>query len=386
MLPSDRLTHPRAALIAWSSLLLLCAVAAVACSDDIPEWSTNSETIETSRLPTQTYVPLDGVRSPLQGPLHYSSWLTQHVHAYSAVSYFIVEPAASYGVLEFAVACTQGRVEFHMFGPKETAADSFAVEVRIDADSAIQQRWQGVGSRGLELTGEDARSFYAKLRFAAHLSIAVPELGIGPAKVPVGQLFNTPLQDNLDYCGDYHPTERRVAEPTHVPLTGVSGAVSPYLTYKAVESAFGSRIILTSSVRIAPLQADESVPGLRLVLLCSAAGQLLVRIEGLNREHASNDPFGFIVTMDDSNATKSELWVSGDGEKAVADVEEGGLLVGMLLADSLTLQVPDLEIGPVVFDLTGLFETPIQSNLDHCGAYAERESPVLRRTLLRRTS
>lgn len=374
MLPSDALTLPRAALIAWSSLLLLCAVAAVACNDDIPEWSTDSETIETSRLPTQTYVPLDGVRSPLRGPLHYSSWLTQHVNAYSAVSYFIAEPAASYGVLEFAVGCTQGGVEFHMFGPQETAADSFAVEVRIDADSAIQQRWQGVGSRGLELTGEDARAFYAELRFAEHLSITVPELRIGPAEVPVEQLFTTPIQDNLDYCGDYHPTERRVAQPTHVPLTGVSGAVSPYLTYEAVESAFGSRIILTSSVRVAPLQADESVPGLRLVLLCSAAGQLLVRIEGLSLEHVSNGPFAFIVTMDDSVATKSEWRVSSDGEEVVADFQAGGLLGGMLLADSMTLQIPDLEIGPVVFDLTGMMETPIQGNFDHCGAYAENKS------------
>ncbi len=373
-LRSYRGSHPRAAWIAWSSLLLLCAVAAVACSDDIPEWPTDSPAIETARLQPQTYVPLVGVQSPFQGPLHYASRLVQAGYVHSGVSYLIAEPAARYGVLEFAVTCTHGTVKFQMIGPREIAVDSFTVEVDIDGGSAEQQRWQGVGSHGLELIGEDAQSFYVALRFAEHLSITVPELGIGPAKVPVGQLFATPLQGNLDYCGDYHPTERRVAEPTHVPLTDVSGSVSPYLTYEAVESAFGSRTILTSSVRLEPLQADESAPGLRLVLLCSGVGHLHVRFEGLSPELVPNGPFELIVTIDDSLATKSEWWVSNDGEEVVADVGESSPFAGMLLADSMTLQIPDLEVGPVVFDLTGLLETPIQGNFDHCGAYAENKS------------
>ena len=373
MLPSDGLTHPRAAWIAWSSLLLLCAMSIAACSDDIPEWSTDSPAIETPRLPAQSYVPLAHVRSPLQGALRYASWLGQANNVDSAVSYLIAEPTSSYGVLVLGAACSQGGIELYMFGPKETAADAFVVEVSIDGGNPERQRWLGVGSLGLELVGEDAQSFYSELRFAEHLSVAVPELHIGPADVPVSQLLNTPLHDNLDYCGDYHPTERRVAEQTHVPLTGVSGAVSPYLTYEAVESAFGSRTILTSSVQVAPLQADESVPDLRLVLLCNAAGQLLTRFEGMSPEHVSSIPFEFIVTMDDSVETKSEWWVSSDGEEVVADVGSGGLIAGMLLAGSMTLQVPDLDIGPVIFDLTGLLETPIQGNFDHCGAYAENK-------------
>lgn len=58
----------------------------------------------------------------------------------------------------------------------------------------------------------------------------------------------------------------------------------------------------------------------------------------------------------------------------VADHEEIVLLAGLLLADTMTLTSPDLNpdlnIGQVVFDLTGLFDTPVQGNIDHCGAYA----------------
>ena len=54
----------------------------------------------------------------------------------------------------------------------------------------------------------------------------------------------------------------------------LSGAVSSDLTFEAVESAFGSRSILISSARVASLKADQSVPDLRLVLLCSGAGRL----------------------------------------------------------------------------------------------------------------
>ena len=99
MLPSDGLTPPKSAWIAWSSLLLLCVIAIAACSDDIPARSTESETIETPRLPAQTYVPLAHVRSPLQGALRYASWLGQANNVDSAVSYLIAEPTSSYGVL-----------------------------------------------------------------------------------------------------------------------------------------------------------------------------------------------------------------------------------------------------------------------------------------------
>ena len=78
--------------------------------------------------------------------------------------------------------------------------------------------------------------------------------------------------------------------------------------------------------------------------------------------------------MDDSIATKSDFRVSSDGEEVAAYIGGGGLGAGMLLGDSMTLQIPDLEVGPVVFDLTGLLETPIQGNFDHCGAYAENKS------------
>ena len=54
----------------------------------------------------------------------------------------------------------------------------------------------------------------------------------------------------------------------------LSGAVSPDLTFEAVESAFGSRSILTSSARVASLKVDQSVPDLRLALLCSGAGRV----------------------------------------------------------------------------------------------------------------
>ncbi len=58
----------------------------------------------------------------------------------------------------------------------------------------------------------------------------------------------------------------------------------------------------------------------------------------------------------------------------VADHEEIVLLAGLLLADTMTLTSPDLNpdlnIGQVVFDLTGLVDTPVQGNIDHCGACA----------------
>ena len=45
--------------------------------------------------------------------------------------------------------------------------------------------------------------------------------------------------------------------------------------------------------------------------------------------------------------------------------------MGLLLADTMTITIPQLAIGPVTFDLRGMFDTPVQGNLDHCGNYAQ---------------
>ena len=75
--------------------------------------------------------------------------------------------------------------------------------------------------------------------------------------------------------------------------------------------------------------------------------------------------------MDSAQTTTTDWWFMSDGEQVTADPDGSLVLPGLLLAETMILAIPHLQIGPLEFDLCGLFETPVQGNIDHCGHYAD---------------
>ena len=304
-------------------LSLLCAVAIAACTDEIAELPAVSQEQKAARLAPQSYAPLVDVGSPIRGSVHYASWLG-HGIVESSVVLLAPEPNARYGALRFGVACVQEGIQIDLLGLSRVGAGEVEVELSIDGTNSQTQIWQEAGVLGLQLVGEQAQALYADLRPAQQLSITIPAYKIGPLDLAISEIFETPLQESLDYCGDYHPTERRVVEPTHVPIVGVNGSATPYLTFQAVESEFGSRSVLTTSIRLAPIEAPESARDLRFLLLCNGAGQFRIRLVGLSGKYVSAESIQVLETLDNSVATTSRWWITSDGDDVVADTTELG--------------------------------------------------------------
>lgn len=353
-------------------LLLLSTVTGAACADDDGDSSLSPRQQEQERLPRSTYAPVVNVYSPSMGAVSYGSWLEGRGGVGSSVVILVREPSARYGALHLQIACLQDEINIFLFGlPDAASPDQVEVVLAFDLGSPQTQFWQGAGVLGLELTGDPADELYAVLRHVQRLSVTVPEVGVGPTEFPVAQLFDTPIQGNLDYCGDYHPSEWRLHEPKYVPLVGVSGKAGEHLTYEASERDFGGRSVLSTVVQVAPMRASDAVSNVRLTLSCRVSGNIEVQLEGLPRREQTSQFVAVTMTMDEGEPTTDVWWIETSADSVVADTESYGLLSGVLLAETMTLSIPDLDIEYAEFDLRGLFHTPLQGNLDHCGRYDE---------------
>lgn len=355
------------ALLRGFGALLFC-VSAVACDDGVDPAETNSQP-QAARLPPNTYVPLVDASSPNRGSVHFASWLW-HNDVRSSFVLVVTNPVARYGALRLAIACAEGELSVYLAGIPDVGGGEVEVELRMDLDERHTQSWQGDGVLGLSLGGEPARAMYEKLRGAELLELAIPEIQLGPTSIPIGELSRTPIIDNLDYCGDYHPTERRVVEPDYEPVVDLAGTAGPHLTYESIEETFGSRTILTTTVRLASYTKDETASEVELVLFCSDSGRIGILLEGLPDDTPSG-PIAVALTMDDAMTTTDDWWFLNQGERVTGDAEGFSLLPALLLADHMSLSIPRLGIGPLDFDLRGMFETPVQGNIDQCGHYAE---------------
>jgi hypothetical protein len=351
------------------ALILALWCAAAACDDEAEDDDATSQQ-QVERFPPKTYVPLVDAYSPIRGTVHYGSWLWQG-DVDSSFALIVPDPVASYGALRFEVGCSKGEMYAYLAGVGDVGSGKVEVELSIDLDESETQRWQGDGVLGLSLGAESARALFERLRDAEQLELTILELRPGPTSIPIGELSRTPIIANLDYCGDYHPIEHRIVEPDYEPIVGLIGSVGPHLTYESIEKAFGSRSILTTTVKVASYTEDEAAIDLRLAITCNDSGRIGIRLEGLPVDTSTAEPIPVSITMDDASATTDDWWFVNDGGRVVADAGEIALLPALLLADHMTLAIPLLGIGPLEFDLSGMFETPVQGNIDHCGHYAE---------------
>ena len=89
-----------------------------------------------------------------------------------------------------------------------------------------------------------------------------------------------------------------------------------------------------------------------------------------------------VTLLINGEPTQTASWrlipsVDSDGTvlaHAVSPPDDALLLHQLRNASSLTATIDGSGLGPITFDLTGMFDTPIQENIDECGNYVEGES------------
>ena len=221
---------------------------------------------------------------------------------------------------------------------------------------------------------EDWRSYvifeadYGMLRDGSVLEI---ELSTGPVirtSYDLTSLFNTPVQPNIDNCGEEPWPQQR----TYVPLVNAQDVHSSTVSYRTDSIREGG---LWTQVEVRA-QGSESPDGaLTLLMSCQGTnGSQRLSMRGLSGIEGFETAVSLAI---DDGASQVLNWrVSTWEETGQRPIWiEGGREIALLRgASTVTVEVLAAGLGPVTFDLDGFFDTPVQGNIDECGYYKPGET------------
>ena len=180
------------------------------------------------------------------------------------------------------------------------------------------------------------------------------------------------MQENFDNCGKWKAGASNEIEYDYVPVTG-GERLSATLSYGADRLSNGN---ISSSVN-KDVFLDGAFQGrLRFTSGCWNSQGLDLRIDGLLESDATSHR---VTVRIDDQAEVVEVWHSWNenGRQMVSPRDDLGLLQRLKGASSVTFTVEGSDLTPVTFDLTGVYDTPIQGNLDNCGMYKQGETREL---------
>ena len=165
-----------------------------------------------------------------------------------------------------------------------------------------------------------------------------------------------------------------------MPLVNVNGQVSESIWYYVKQ---WDDQITSTVTSISDTVGYEDVP-VGLAYSCSQGERTVLSFEIFS----PLEPGEYDVTFSlDGSAAEAATWTS---EPAGFSFSSGEILNSRVLArdlsllierlrgaSSLTIEIPATGLGPITFDLAGMFDTPIQENIDECGNYKPGETREL---------
>ena len=268
--------------------------------------------------------------------------------------------------VHFDVTCQEGLI-FLQVGNLPQAEDGYyldAVKVSIDGGE-----WDLLGS-SIQVTDSGwvytyLPLDYERLRGGESLDIEIWIDGVFRSSFDLAALFDTPVQANIDNCGV------PVWPSTYVPLVDVNGnqgelRYSAYHWRDEVHTYIRNRVSVDDAPR-GHLDFEYACYGDRRVtfdafeLTDAESRNVMLQIDGVE---LPAEPW------------RQETWSFSDGTEAAAvyapDVH--GLMGQLRGASSLTVTIDGSGLPPVTFDLAGMFDTPVQDNIDMCGSYKPGET------------
>ena len=252
------------------------------------------------------------------------------------------------------------------------ATDQVEVLWSVDDDETISEIWQVETIEGSHsyINAPFAPGMLRTLRDSSSFTFWVNAAGIRSVTLDLSNTFDTPVQGNIDNCGDYVEGETREIEHDYVPVVNLGGH-SGNASYSAQEH--DGRI--HSSVTTRSTTTDASAPALELAMACGT--ELGINIRSLPL--IEGDRFPLTIRIDDGPPITMDWHFHGTEQFTAAwppqTPHDSYSLAQMLRgAKTLTVESPDHWDGPVTFDLDGFFDTPVQENLDNCGKYKAGET------------
>ena len=271
--------------------------------------------------------------------------------------------------------CYGGR-QFNIFvsglpiGPGE-----HVVRSRLDDGAWVEERWSTRidGSGNTVADVGTIQGDYDRLLEAQTLELEFPSTPVMRRSFDLNALFDTPVQTNFDNCGAPLWTQ----DTTYVPILA-RGQTSGSISYRALMAQANDLVYseISNHVSFPGAQGDR----LGVEIGCNEGGSRFVRVGWFKASETET----LDVTLEiDGREYEAEPWrvltwtTESDSWAAAQSPESSRLIARLRNASSLTVTIDGTDLPPMTFDLTGMFDTPIQENIDECGFYQPGETREL---------
>lgn len=202
----------------------------------------------------------------------------------------------------------------------------------------------------------DVERTIERLRQAKHLSVGLGHAESMPVSFELAHLFATPIQPNIDHCGNH-------AEPDWRPITDAPRVEQELGAYYGVLYREWNGFLRDSHVKTIAIDSAPAAAGSPFTLLMTCNSRVLTF--QLERLPDVGNPTSIRLRLDGGDPFEVPV--------SVFDIWDGTTLVALnpdldALRQGTTLQ---FEIGTDrqargTFNLAELFGTPIQTNFDNC--------------------
>ena len=266
--------------------------------------------------------------------------------------------------------CDSGRnLNIHV-SPLPIGAGEHTVRSRIDDGEWVEERWTTWDHDGEIYTNRAAiQGSYDRLRQAQTLVLEFPSTPAVRRSFDLTALFDTPVQTNIDNCGVPLWTQ----ETNYVPILA-RGQTSAHVSYRVhVEESGGINSVVSNEVSLPGAFEDR----LDFEIACFESGVQNVRFWWFKATEADT----LDVTLEfDGGESETEPWelfdwnIDSDSWSGVDSHNPSRLIARLRGASSLKVTIHGANLPTTTFDVTGMFDTPIQENIDECGFYQPGET------------
>ena len=264
----------------------------------------------------------------------------------------------------FSMTCNT-RTLTYLIEPLPDVGAPTSIRLRIDDGEWFEQRvWIYPGEDGAFTAAFNADP--ERFRQGTVLEFEIGQEQPFQGSLDLGVLFDTPIQVNFDNCLIPYWTTPKA----YVPVADHEGDAPPNIRYFTVQDEDGS----VSTVILA--QANEHPEfgaEFRLRTQCQSGSVLTAFVE----VPLSLEAREVYVTMTiDDGLPETSLWYTQvvSSDTLILPPSAARLTSQIREASVVVLEIPELSAEPFVVQVSAMFDTPLQQNIDECGYYAPGQS------------
>lgn len=326
------------------------------------------------QFPEAIYVPVANV----QGRYSYTGRYDSTV--FSGVVGSDLRNQSLNGDVRFSLLCQNG-LSLSLLSLPESDADPVEVTFAFSNGTTSTSAWRRYDSTILQSPNPWAD--FNRLQQASSVSVEVPVLLSLAQQFDLTDMFTTPIQGNLEHCGNYAPGEiQEPSPPVNSPaagrLTTFNGASSEAWWNRWPQPGTLSSVALTEQHLQRP---GDDAPvhsrfGLSLTISCDRQG-LTIQLNGSVLDAAFDRAAGDGLSVRwslDGNPLDNFPWQQAQGALHLRHAR--AFLETVRPGKRLEVSLGSDGLGTFAFDLSALFGSPAQSDFDKCVEYPVRSEAL----------